>query len=1069
MRPLQLSMQAFGSYGEHTVIDFERPNQNLFLISGDTGSGKSTIFDAIVFALYGEASSNANKKEGVLLQSHYAPTSKEPFVELTFSGVGEGIYKVRRVPRHLRPALRGKGTKEVTGSVILTLPDGSDYPSKEADKKIVELVGLTKPQFMQVAMIAQGEFMELLRAKSDDKKVIFRKLFGTEFFQDIIEELKGRKKAGEEALKQIRSQCGAYLASLDSTPLLPECVQEGPFTGFGALVTGVRKEGKLSYMPDLLALLSEAVRIEGELNEEALLLRGEALSNRDASQREYTKGEALMRWFSQKEEAASKVEELGALAPLMQEKEALYAKLVAAQELRAVYGRKKDAFDSVEQMKKALQSEREKLPSLQDASLQAEAALEEKKTLWEKEHSTYSQVEEKVGEALLLFSQMEEAALEVEKAKKEAEKARKKEEKKREEETLLEERATSLREAISSLSGVKEALSSWKEWEKGFWQDLEEADSLSQREKEAQTSLRDAQKAKTKYLTAMEKLEEARDAYGRAHQLFLDAQAGVLSATLREGEPCPVCGSIHHPAPAHFLTGPVPTKEELEGLQAEERKAEKLSQKASQEAGAKTQLSEEREAEVTKGREKLLARLLTSPVVGEALQSREEGPFSAKEAQDLFAARKEAFLAQGAALSKQCEALEGYQKEEEALLARRGKLLKEKEVALGEAREKGELLEGKKGVLSALLTKKVYESREQAEAERKAAKVKELTAKGDYEKVLKEERRVKNLLTTCTGAIERYERELPLQQQVYDKRSQEYEMALQTHGETDGQWQALLAVHDLKEAAELEGELSSYRESLARARALYEKAQAEVGDQARPDMQALSEAVEAKKEIFAKAQEKAERVSEALRSHQSLYEALSEKQNAYEKNGQYFERLEWLYDRLSGNVTGGRMDIETFVQRYYLERILNAANRRFRRMSQGQFELRMVDQEKAGAGKNRGLDLMVFSALTGKEREIRTLSGGESFMAALSLALGLSDQIQEESSAIHQGMMFIDEGFGSLDEHARSQAVKVLSEMAQGDRLIGIISHVTELKQEMEDQLLVQRDEKGSHVRWVLS
>ena len=175
MKPLKLKMQAFGSYGEETLIDFEKVNQNLFLITGDTGAGKTTIFDAIVFALYGEASSSANKKEGVVLQSQYVDFAKEPFVELTFSegnNADSEIYTVRRVPRHLKPITRGAGKggqREITGSVSLIMPDGMEYPSKEADSKLQEIVGLTKSQFMQVAMIAQGEFMDLLRAKSDDK------------------------------------------------------------------------------------------------------------------------------------------------------------------------------------------------------------------------------------------------------------------------------------------------------------------------------------------------------------------------------------------------------------------------------------------------------------------------------------------------------------------------------------------------------------------------------------------------------------------------------------------------------------------------------------------------------------------------------------------------------------------------------------------------------------------------------------------------------------------------------------------------------------------------------------
>ena len=202
MRPTRLIMQAFGSYGKRTVIDFEQTNQNLFLITGDTGAGKTTIFDAIVFALYGEASSGANKKNGTELQSQFVDYGVEPFVELTFTeGTGENReeYTVRRIPRHIRPLKRGSGVKEESESVALTMPDGTEYPQKETDRKLEEITGLTKNQFMQVAMIAQGEFMELLRAKSDDKKVIFRKLFHTELYQKIVEELARRRRSGPSA------------------------------------------------------------------------------------------------------------------------------------------------------------------------------------------------------------------------------------------------------------------------------------------------------------------------------------------------------------------------------------------------------------------------------------------------------------------------------------------------------------------------------------------------------------------------------------------------------------------------------------------------------------------------------------------------------------------------------------------------------------------------------------------------------------------------------------------------------------------------------------------------------
>ena len=210
MRPLTLTLQAFGSYGQRTCIDFTRTNQNLFLITGDTGAGKTTIFDAIVFALYGEASSSRNIKNGTELQSQFASAGTEPYVELTFSdGSFEGadVYTVRRIPRHIRPLKRGSGVKDETEKVSLIMPDGTEYPSKETNKKLLEIVGLSKEQFMQVGMIAQGEFMELLRAKSADKKEIYRRLFNTELYQQIAEELDNRKKEKEKELGYIRTVC----------------------------------------------------------------------------------------------------------------------------------------------------------------------------------------------------------------------------------------------------------------------------------------------------------------------------------------------------------------------------------------------------------------------------------------------------------------------------------------------------------------------------------------------------------------------------------------------------------------------------------------------------------------------------------------------------------------------------------------------------------------------------------------------------------------------------------------------------------------------------------------------
>ena len=269
MKPIKLVMEAFGSYASKTVIDFREPNQNLFLITGDTGAGKTTIFDAIVFALYGESSSTLNKKTGTLLQSQFASLDVKPYVELTFSqgyGDDEKVYTIHRIPQHYTYYKAGakKGLrkeKAESGSIALMMPDGSEYPQKEANKKIIDIIHLTKEQFMQVAMIAQGEFMDVLRKSSNEKKEIFRKLFHTEIYNDIVEELNNRRKETEKSISDIKTRCISEVGHIhvenEDLTFLIEAIQRG----------------EISYLDELVEELEAYCKSQDEkLNEEKQIL-----------------------------------------------------------------------------------------------------------------------------------------------------------------------------------------------------------------------------------------------------------------------------------------------------------------------------------------------------------------------------------------------------------------------------------------------------------------------------------------------------------------------------------------------------------------------------------------------------------------------------------------------------------------------------------------------------------------------------------------------------------------------------------------------------------------------------
>lgn len=765
MRPIKLTMQAFGSYAKKTTVDFSESVGNLFLITGDTGAGKTTIFDAIVFALYGEASSVANKKEGVLLQSQYADVDVCPEVTLTFSeGGGDAVYEVCRVPRHVRrlkkASAKGNTTKEEPGSVQLTLPDGTVCPAKETDARLEEIVGLSKSQFMQIAMIAQGEFMELLRAKSDTKKEIFRKLFHTDIYENIVREFDNRKKEKEKEIAVIRTQTQTLIGRVrlpedyehtDELLALQKEIMQGTLANLDSYVE------QLGMLNDELRERLEFVNVQGEQKKK----------RRDETRDAYTRAQALQKSYEQQARAR---EELAACGMDLAE-----------------------SAQAEETTKKHLTESEEQLNRLLERAAQAEQGL-----------TTLRQQEQE----------------------------------------------------LTQLAGR-------------------------------------AKQSKLRYEQTRQAYMDQKEHYDLEYQRFLDAQAGVLAQTLIPGVPCPVCGATEHPHPATIGGGErVADRSQLENMQKElERDRDRMEQAAQQ---AKT-------------------------------------------------------------------------------------LATELQVKTGQ-----------------------YEQQKEQNEQQ-------------FEQTLAQKRQA-----------------LAKKQQM----QQEWNMH---HARTE----RIRAALQLQQAAE------------------------ETIDGApRPDMISLGERMDRAAEELRAADKDCERYRTWVRDNTESYAQLSERLAARQEIIAEHARLDLLYRMVSGNVKGARMDLETYVQRYYLEQVLHAANSRFAEMSAGQFELRMYDIEKAGEGKNRGLDLMVYSTVTGREREIRTLSGGESFMAALALALGMADQIRMRAAAINLDMLFIDEGFGSLDEHSRGQAVRVLKNMAEGSRLIGLISHVTELKQEIDDQLVVTRDEKGSHVMW---
>lgn len=1075
MRPQKLTMQAFGSYGQKTIIDFTKTDQNLFLVTGDTGAGKTTIFDAIVFALYGEASSVSNKKEGVVLQSQYAGLELEPYVELEFTdGQEQDIYTVRRVPRHLkkitRGAAKGVGTREITGSVSLIMPDGTEYPQKESNGKLQEIIGLTKNQFMQVAMIAQGEFMELLRAKSDDKKKIFRRLFNTEMYEDIAVELGNRKRAKEKDIADIRTRCQSEAARVK---LLSDSAENQGQDEFGQQTEVLEEsldklkkqiaDGEIVVIGEFLETLFQYCRVLDKKLQTAEKDCSEAAENRDKKRDEYTEAQQLQGLFLQLDQAEEELAQRRELTSEMEKKEQLAGQIQAAWEVKASSDQLEEKRKEAESTETALRELQSQLPEL--LKIQKEAEKEEERAEKEQRQAQeeFSRISEKAEKALELFRQIGECRKKVQKLEKNLLQIQKqkKEAKDAFEASEIQEKEYRKQAEAFSDAGEKLAVCQSKMREIGTMMD--DIKGLSIIYKEIKSYNETAEELKQKYADIRDKYEKKQQEYETLRRAFLDAQAGFLAAELKPGNPCPVCGATEHPSPC------IPKEEHRElsqdkidqiGNDAESLRKEQ--ETLSGEVKSNTNLRDARDRDFRENFEKLQDKMRRSiPKLPES--------FSPGQAQELIKQWKQQVQTEEFAYQKQAETLREIREKLEELEKRKPSLKENMETFQEQEKNVQAALEGARSELAGYSSSSDFSSEEEAKNARNMAE----NRKNQTEEVLKEARNkaecTRQKKTEAETLIRRYEKELPARKKEKDRQKKIYETLLQEKNLTEEQWKNLTDIYEKYAAEEFRNDVNSFRNRQTAAKSSTRSMRAAIGERQRPVLEEKRSQAEEAEKIFEASGRIRDGIKSVYQENQAVYDTLAPILTDRKRLVEEHAKLDNLYRLVSGNVSGSRMDLETYVQRYYLEKILDAANRRFQDMSAGQFELRMYDLEKAGEGKNRGLDLMVYSTVTGKEREIRTLSGGESFMAALSLALGMADEIQESSAAISLDIMFIDEGFGSLDEHSRNQAVKVLLEMAEGSKLIGIISHVTELKQEIEDQLIVTKDEAGSHVRWQIS
>ena len=1064
MKPILLTMQAFGSYGEKTEIDFQKGG-DFFLISGDTGSGKSTIFDAMMFALYGEVSTNGSGKENELLSQFVDVRNDKPLVSLVFTAHQHGqeeTYKITRTPRHIRPAKRTGAKQQEEGETAkLLMPDGSQYPGKlsETNRKIEELVGLTADQFRKVVMIAQGEFMDFLRAGSKEKTELLRDLLKTDYYYQLGERLKTLAKEKNTAAKTQRANM-SFFAGRAVTEGLPEEDAQALEAAKGTVITA--KELQPEQVDALVDVLSDmCARLEMQQRELAQR-QTTAQVERDECMKRIEAAQPLMQRFKELEDAEKTLQECAAQADEIEKKRGLIGKIRDAWAIEPKYQCMKDAQKALTDAQRELAAKQQELPQLKQTAADAATLHQQMEKAQQDATAHESEDKTKVKDALKTFDALDEA----EKALRQAEEA----------DTKAEANAESAKKALddfkkqedawrkqeAELQGAEAAYEVCKQQNQQYRDLKKSLEDLHGNQKDVQEKARQAAAAKDAYASATQKYQRAQNEYDDYRLEFLNAQAGLLARELAPGKPCPVCGALEHPAPCQLTQeNQQLNREELERRRkAADDAAKAQEEKAKESESAQVKLTERQKA----------AEEAEKKLVENARNIRENVPMAtAADVEAMLTAWLPELQSASKSVQAKVKALDDVRKNLEGAKAERDKL----EKAASDAQETAKSTAVKKAEAEKTwnlhqeeLSGGTYRTREDAVAQRTQAQEAKQKAEAAASQAAEKERQAQKAETDCETQIRRLNEEMPQKQANAEEFNQQYQQTMAEKSLDEAQWKSLTADYDAEEPDRLQKVVSDFDQRKSKAEGQCATAQKAIAGKKKPNMEQLEAASKAAESALKEVSDALEAVKHLHSDNAKVLKDLREGRDPLAKVCQEANTAQHLSDVMAGTESGNRMNLETFVQRSYMEKILCDANRRFRDMSNGQFELKLINVEDAGEGKNKGLDLEVYSIVTDKTRSVNTLSGGESFMAALSLALGMADQIQAATAAIHLDVMFIDEGFGSLSDNARNEAVNILKEMAGKQRQIGIISHVSELKDEIENQLIVKKDDRGSHISW---
>lgn len=913
MRPLKITISAFGPYAEKEIIDMSALGKSgLYLITGDTGAGKTTIFDAITYALYG-ALSGKNRNPS-MMRSKYALSQTPTFVELIFENKGKE-YRVLRSPEYERPAKRGEGLITQAPVAELFLPDGGVVTkTKEVTEKITEIIGIDFERFVGIAMIAQGDFLKLIMASTTERIEIFRRIFKTDFYNNLQNNLKQEAKKYKDEYERLVLSINQYIsgASCDETNVLNLELEKA-------------KNGELTF--------SDTVEIIEKIYKNDLKSEKQLSSDLEQNEKEQEKLNSI----------------------ITKSNEALKAK------------------EKLKNDKKLLENTKNKL---QNAKITLENEQNNLK------------IRENLNENIAKFKEQlkdYDELLKLENSLKDLKSNHKK---------LLENREKLLKgkdEFLKNITAKKSRLEELKTVESDFREQqikCDDYDKLKQKAKDTYKIYKeylgaenDLQSKITEYKNAADLSEKLSADFEIKNRLFLDEQAGILALTLKDGEKCPVCGSVSHPLPAKISKN-APSENELKEAKTQLENARKISEEKSADCSAAQGRVKELKKQTDIAAFSLLGECEFSEIKEKIFEYCDELKLKSDEAQTKLKSLK-ALSIEKENTEKEIPDLESNNLKNEQYLT------------------------------------KINQDIAECSAEIKT--VENTTEK--YRKNLQY-----STFEEAKAALAEIQNKRDIMQKAYDT--------------------ALQSFNDVKsEFDKLSGSIKTL--------------ESQVESKSETDVSQQIISLDVLKEEKTKLVQKLDVIKTRISVNKGVLENISLKSKELKKAEQKHKTVVSLSDTANGNLSGKtKIMLETYVQMTYFDRIIKRANTRLMIMTGGQYELKRAEETDFKRSQS-GLELNVIDHYNGSQRSVKTLSGGESFKASLSLALGMSDEIMSSAGGIGIDTMFVDEGFGSLDDESLSQAIGALMSLATSNRLVGIISHVSELKEKIDKMIVVRKEKSG--------